>query len=149
MIKNNYKLYEYIAEWKKESERIIWNVNNVGINGSQIVYKNGLMKELSVNFFSPYDSKRKMAEIVQQIAADDCSAENISIDYLNKQFKQIVNPDPELAIYFGKICCTYGFLPWHIRLTEFIGLTTQNDLTINTFLKTLYKFARCEQRFGK
>lgn len=121
----------------------------MGANGSQIVYKNGLMKELSVNFFSPSDSKRKIVDIVQDIAAAEHQPDEISIEFLNKQFKQIVNPDPELAIYFGKICCTYGFLPWHIRLTEFIGLRTQKELTIDTFLRTLYKYAKCEQRFGK
>lgn len=149
MVKESDKLQKYIASWKRESEKIIWNVNEVGVNGSQIVYQNGLMKELSVNFLSPMESKTKIAEVVQQIAATDCPPEDISIDFLNKQFKQIITSDPELAIYFGKVCCTYGFLPWHIRLTEFVGLPAQNALTLNTFLRTLYEYAKCEQRFGK
>lgn len=29
-------------------------------------------------------------------------------------------PDPELVVKFGPINSTLGFLPWHIRLTEFM-----------------------------
>lgn len=29
-------------------------------------------------------------------------------------------PDPELVLKFGPVDSTLGFLPWHIRLTEFM-----------------------------
>lgn len=29
-------------------------------------------------------------------------------------------PDPELVVKFGPVDSTLGFLPWHIRLTEFM-----------------------------
>lgn len=142
-------MYDYIARWKKENDKILWNVNANGIGGSQIVYRNGQKKELSVNFLSPADCKPKISEISRQLATDDrTSVDQIDVQLLDAEFANILNPDPDLAIYFGNICCTYGLLPWHIRLTEFINVPSQSTLTVHTFLHTLCKYAKCEQRFG-
>lgn len=149
LVAENYKIYEYLSKWKRDNDRIFWNVNTNGVCGSQIVYKNGLKKELSVNFLSPEDCKMKISELCRELAADtDIAVDKINIDYLNGKFSQIIHPDPDLAIYFGDICCTFGLLPWHIRLTEFINVKTQHALTIHKFLETLFKYAKCEQRFG-
>lgn len=91
----------------------------------------------------------KISEICCELAADaDTASDAINIKYLDEKFSKIIHPDPELAIYFGDICCTFGLLPWHIRLTEFVNVETQRALTIHTFLETLFKYAKCEQRFG-
>lgn len=145
----NFEMYDCTARWKRENDKILWNVNTNGINGSQIVYRNGQKKELSVNFLSPADGKPKISEISRELAADNqLSADHIDAKLLDAKFANILNPDPDLAIYFGNICCTYGLLPWHIRLTEFINIPSQSSLTVNTFLHTLCKYAKCEQRFG-
>lgn len=144
-------MYDYIARWKgRENDKILWDVNRNGIgSGSQIVYRNGQKKELSVNFLSPADCKPKISEISRQLAADNqLNVDEIDAKLLDAKFANILNPDPELAIYFGNTCCTYGLLPWHIRLTEFISVPSQSTLTVNTFLQTLCKYAKCEQRFG-
>lgn len=145
----NHKIYDHIARWKKENDKILWNVNTNGVCGSQLVYRNGQKKELSVNFLSPADGKPKICEISRQLAADNqINVDDIDAEFLDAKFASISNPDPDLAIYFGKICCTYGLLPWHIRLTEFINIPSQSSLTVNTFLHMLFKYAKCEQRFG-
>lgn len=145
----NYEMYDHIARWKKENDKILWNANTNGICGSQIVYRNGQKKELAVNFLSPADSKPKISEISRQLAADSqLNVDQIDAKLLDDKFASIMNPDPDLAIYFGNVCCTYGLLPWHIRLTEFINVPSQALLTVDTFLKTLCTYAKCEQRFG-
>lgn len=59
-------------------------------------------------------------------------------------------PEPELAFYFGEHCCTYGLSPWQIRLTEFVRLErTVLDVGLGSFVRSLYRYAKCEQRFGK
>lgn len=78
----------------------------------------------------------------------DVSAETLNIDAVNRHMRSIVKPDPDLALYFGTVCCTYGLLPWHIRLTEFLPVESQQTMTVNTFISNLYKYAKCEQRFG-
>lgn len=74
--------------------------------------------------------------------------DQININQLNEKFATIVSPDPDAAIYFGEVCSTYGLLPWHIRLTEFFPIQSQQTMTVYSFLGTLFKFAKCEQRFG-
>lgn len=142
-------MYDCIARWKKENDKILWNSNKNGVCGNQIVYQNGQKKDLSVNFLSPADCKPKISEISRELAADNqMCADQIDAKLLDDKFASILNPDPDLAIYFGNVCCTYGLLPWHIRLTEFINLPSQSTLTVNTFLYALCKYAKCEQRFG-
>lgn len=146
---NNHKLYKYLSQWRKDNERICWNINTRDICSSQIIYQNGLQKELSVNFLSPRECKSKIAEVCRNLANDaDISSKSLSIQAVNRHMLSIVKPDPDLALYFGSVCCTYGLLPWHIRLTEFLPIESQRKMTVNTFISKLYKYARCEQRFG-
>lgn len=148
-IEKNYKLYEYLAHWKKENDKINWNVNKNGPCGSRIVYSNGLKKQLAVNFLSPDDGKARLSEICRNFISDNTVlSKNIDINYLNNKFMDIISPDPELAIYFGEMCSVYGLLPWHIRLTEFFNIPSQGDLNIRTFLNALSAYSKCEQRFG-
>jgi len=149
LVTKHYELYDHLTKWKNDTDKIAWNANKNGLCGSQIVYKNGFKKELTVNFLSPDDGKLKISEICRSIATNnEITVDQINMDYLSEKFAEIIQPDPDLAIYFGEICCTYGMLPWHIRLTEFIAGKTQQNFTVDKFLGTLYMYAKCEQRFG-
>lgn len=149
LVSNNHKIYDYLSRWRNDNDKICWNTNNRDICGSQVIYKNGMVKHLSVNFLSPRECKSKIAELCRRMAADDSlQPDQISINQMNEKFASIVKPDPDAAIYFGNVCSTYGFLPWHIRLTEFFSIESQQTMTIQSFLGTLYQFAKCEQRFG-
>ena len=57
-------------------------------------------------------------------------------------------PDPELLIRFGLTSSNLGFLPWHIRLTEIHDLHTHFDIEFGDFIKILYQYSNCDQRFG-
>ncbi|XP_064538926.1 dehydrodolichyl diphosphate synthase complex subunit nus1 [Drosophila montana] len=67
---------------------------------------------------------------------------------LNKRLGFAV-PEPELGIVFSRQTCTYGLLPWHVRFTEFHTHRSGRYFDAKTFAKVLYKYARCEQRWGK
>lgn len=76
----------------------------------------------------------------------------ITIPMVNAAVQQQLQerPEPELAFYFDEYCCTYGLSPWQIRLTEFLRLgTAASDVRLGGYLRALYKYAKCEQRFGK
>lgn len=149
LVSENHKIYDYLSRWRKNNDKIGWNTNKHDICGSQVVYKNGLKKELSVNFLSPRECKMKIADVCRTMATDDnLLPEQIDINSVHERFASIVNPDPDAAIYFGDVCSTYGFLPWHIRLTEFFPMTSQQTMTVYSFLSTLFQFSKCEQRFG-
>lgn len=146
---NNDKVYEHLSRWRKDNDKICWNTNNRDVCGSQVVYKNGLKKELSVNFLSPRECKMKIADVCRTMATDtSILPEQINISSVHERCAKIVNPDPDAAIYFGDVCSTYGFLPWHIRLTEFFPIKSQQTMTVYSFLNTLFTFSKCEQRFG-
>lgn len=149
LVSNNHKVYDYLLRWRKDNDKICWNANKRDICGSQVVYKNGFKKELSVNFLSPRECKLKIADVCRTMATDEnLSSEQININSVHEKFSSIVSPDPDVAIYFGEICSTYGFLPWHIRLTEFFPIESQQTMTVYSFMETLFKFSKCEQRFG-
>lgn len=138
-----------MSKWRNDNDKICWNTNNRDICGSQVIYKNGISKYLSVNFLSPRECKPKIAELCRGMATDvNLLPEHININKINEKLASIVKPDPDAAIYFGKVCSTYGLLPWHIRLTEFFPIESQQTMTVHSFLGTLYQFAKCEQRFG-
>ncbi|ODM94315.1 Dehydrodolichyl diphosphate syntase complex subunit NUS1 [Orchesella cincta] len=57
--------------------------------------------------------------------------------------------EPDLLLILGNVKSTLGFLPWHIRLTEIHWLPSLKRIEMCDFLGTLYKYAKCQQRFGK
>ncbi|XP_031627134.1 dehydrodolichyl diphosphate synthase complex subunit NUS1 [Contarinia nasturtii] len=149
LVSNNGKVYDHLSRWRKDNDKICWNTFNGDICGSQVVYKNGLKKELSVNFVSPLECKRKIADVCRTMATDkSIQPEQITINSVHERCATIISPDPDAAIYFGDVCSTYGFLPWHIRLTEFFPIQSQDTMTVYSFMETLFKFSKCEQRFG-
>lgn len=58
-------------------------------------------------------------------------------------------PDPELALKFGDVQMIMGFLPWQTRLTEFQPLRSHININYSTFLSSLIKYGKCQQRLGK
>lgn len=102
-----------------------------------------------MNFLSPRECKRKIADLCRTMAIDEnLLPDQITISKVHERCASIVSPDPDAAIYFGELCSTYGFLPWHIRLTEFFPIKSQQTMTVYSFLETLFKFSKCDQRFG-
>jgi dehydrodolichyl diphosphate syntase complex subunit NUS1 len=48
-------------------------------------------------------------------------AADINQDLIDQHLRAELDiPDPELALICGDVCSTYGFLPWQIRVTEFL-----------------------------
>ncbi|KFB42549.1 AGAP000402-PA-like protein [Anopheles sinensis] len=108
-----------------------------------------------VAFFSPEDGKPGLVNLSRSIGVSvrkrNLALSEVNIDYLDRQLQAAHNhiPDPDLAIYFGNICSTYGLLPWQIRLTEFLPLERRlRDSNEQHFVNCLLKYAKCEQRIG-
>lgn len=155
---NHHAMLNFVSQQPRgESEQIVWTPQLKTISGL-LPPRNGYRRRVVVSFFSPDDGKRQLAATARTISnhmrtgsvptSSDVTVELVD-QKLQNQFHHI--PDPELAIYFGSICSTYGMLPWHIRLTEFLPLEASSlgDVKVSHFLSCLYKFAKCEQRYGK
>jgi dehydrodolichyl diphosphate syntase complex subunit NUS1 len=116
---------------------------------------NGCKKYIVINFYREEDGKQKISNFMlnELLRKKDEIDVNLSVDVINEQLNTYYGsiPDPDLALYFGHVQSTYGFLPWQIRLTEFFKIDNsyKKDLKLRKFIDVLFKFAKVQQRFGK
>lgn len=119
----------------------------------QSMIPNGFPRAILVQYISEADGKSEIAQLCrtfsESIKRGSLSLAQINIEFVDAQLREQFGqmPDPDLALYTGRFCCTYGFLPWHIRLTEFLQIG--QGLVLQDFLAVLYKYAKKEQRYGK
>ncbi|XP_054744597.1 dehydrodolichyl diphosphate synthase complex subunit nus1 [Anastrepha obliqua] len=85
---------------------------------------------------------------VQNILGDRKKLEQYISDEV-AQHMQWKFVDPELSIIFNRDTCTFGMLPWQTRFTEFHTFETGRCVNAESFAKVLYKYSKCEQRWGK
>ncbi|XP_055641479.1 dehydrodolichyl diphosphate synthase complex subunit Nus1 [Toxorhynchites rutilus septentrionalis] len=156
--RNHHQMLNYVSKRPRgDSEQIVWTPQLKTSNGF-LPPRNGYRRRVVVSFYSLEDGKHQLASTARTIASAlrnrfiSAPAE-VTIEMVNRKLQHRYHqvPDPELAVYFGNILSTYGMLPWQIRLTEFVRLDVGSlaELNAGHFLKCLYQYAKCEQRFGK
>lgn len=102
------------------------NVNNVGKQANRQNGKNGSHKyKTKVKVLSYADGKTKIASLTKTLAdaitVNRINEGEITSELLDK--KLLIDselPSPDIAIVFGQTMSTYGLLPWHTRVTEFL-----------------------------
>lgn len=137
---------EQVEKVREDSDQIIW-AEDFNDTKKPIPHKNGFKRRVIVNFFGPNDAGKSVVVRAAQSITKNYRAgliNEITMDVLEEHMKDSFFglPDPELALYFGKVCCTFGLSPWHIRLTEFHRLQTQATVTAEHFLYALYKYSK-------
>lgn len=143
-----------------ESEKIVWGPDCPKTIDGAIKYpqRNGYTRYIVVNLYSSDDCHEQFNQLLTQELCpfsrkrSACKSSEITVDLIDERLSKLPGylPDPELAVFFGTFCCTQGFFPWQIRLTEFIQISyTQESLTLQKYLDVLYKYAKCQQRFGQ
>lgn len=96
------------------------------------------------------EATRRICENVQSGSLDISKIDEEIIDRelsLGSKERPIV--DPELAVWCGETSCNCGFLPWHIRVTQFLHLQTHHEIKAKDFISLLEAYSKCHQRFGK
>lgn len=136
------KLHQIVEQKKNESDHVIWH------STPDCVHKNGFSgRKIHVKVLSIEDGRESIANLIKTLSI---SASNVNLtnfnDALSRQFEF---PDPDLGLCCGKTFSLYGYPPWQIKVTEFFHINTHHNLTFRTFLNLLYKFNKCEQRYGK
>lgn len=144
---------------KNDSENIVWGPNyqapKDSSTGIKFPHRNGYKKHIVVNLYSSDDGHAKFDQLLTQEFCDASAtydSKQITIEKVDETLSKLYGlmPDPDLAVFFGTTCCTMGFMPWQIRLTEFIRISYKlHNLSLEKYLRVLYKYAKCEQRFGK
>ncbi|KAJ8716543.1 hypothetical protein PYW07_003170 [Mythimna separata] len=158
--------YDSTGELKENEEKLFLEVerNKKGVPGcikwcrkpDLNGYTNGMQAHtVYINIFSCEDGRPTVVQCIRQIAEDRVVCSRESAEYTAQEIDNILMlmypsiPDPELVLYTGPLCCTRGLLPWQIRLTEFIQLSLDHSINIDNFIGALYRYNKCDQRFGK
>lgn len=156
--RNHHRVLEHMVRLPRaDSDQIVWTAQLKP--GLPIPPRNGYRRRLVVCFFGPQEDGRgqlvKTTRTIGQELRDGriASPEDITIETVDRKQRDYFRdvPDPDLAVYYGAVCCTYGLLPWQIRLTEFVQVHAPSlrDTGPAHLLDCLFRFAKCEQRFGK
>ncbi|XP_071006596.1 dehydrodolichyl diphosphate synthase complex subunit nus1-like [Oncorhynchus clarkii lewisi] len=107
-----------------------------------------------VKVLSPDDGKLRIVQAAQELCRAveqmEKTAKDINVTVLDSLLRESkTTPDPDLVLKFGPVESTLGFLPWHIRLTEFISLPSHVDVSYEDLFSALQHYSSCEQRLGK
>ncbi|KAL6096227.1 nus1 [Pungitius sinensis] len=108
----------------------------------------------TVKVLSPEDGKQSIVQAARQLCRSvenkEKGSKDISVSMLDVLLRESRNvPDPELVVKFGPVDSTLGFLPWHIRLTEFMSLPSHRNVSYEDLLGILQRFDSCQQRLGQ
>ncbi|KAL7888470.1 hypothetical protein AOLI_G00034440 [Acnodon oligacanthus] len=151
--RNNSRLMEEILKQQQEllgSESCKYSLEFLN-NGTD---QHALTCPTVVKVLSPDDGKLSIVRAAQQLCKaveqKERTSKDINVTVLDSLLRESKNiPDPDLVLKFGPVDSTLGFLPWHIRLTEFISLPSHKDVSYEDLLSALRCYAACEQRLGK
>ncbi|XP_066992692.1 dehydrodolichyl diphosphate synthase complex subunit Nus1 isoform X3 [Anabrus simplex] len=155
--KKQTELLRILADVNKGyTENIIWGKKSL-TNGmtNKNGTKNGIAPQrIHVNIYSHADGKGSIVDVTnnlcQSALAGEFSSNQVTQDLLDKMLQaELGVPDPELGICCGPSFCTFGVLPWQIRVTEFLQLPTHHNVNVRDFVDLLRIYSRCEQRLGK
>ncbi|XP_030021203.2 dehydrodolichyl diphosphate synthase complex subunit nus1 [Manduca sexta] len=150
--KNEEKLFQAVERNKRGIPGCIKWADKPDLNG----YTNGIQAHtVIVNIFSSYDGRPTIAQCIRQLAEEKIKYSRKSNEFTAQEFDEVLKfiypsiPDPEVILYTGPLCTTRGALPWQIRLSEFIQLSKDHSVNIDSFVGAMYKYNKCDQRFGK
>ncbi|XP_066992691.1 dehydrodolichyl diphosphate synthase complex subunit nus1 isoform X2 [Anabrus simplex] len=127
--KKQTELLRILADVNKGyTENIIWGKKSL-TNGmtNKNGTKNGIAPQrIHVNIYSHADGKGSIVDVTnnlcQSALAGEFSSNQVTQDLLDKMLQaELGVPDPELGICCGPSFCTFGVLPWQIRVTEFLN----------------------------
>ncbi|KAJ8009040.1 hypothetical protein DPEC_G00084710 [Dallia pectoralis] len=115
--------------------------NDPGVPGHQVSWCQSV-----VNVVSPDDGKLKIVQAARQLCRaveqKEKTSTDIDVAVLDSLLRESKSPpDPELVLKFGPLESSVGFLPWHIRLTEFISLPSHVDICYEDLHSALQRYA--------
>lgn len=149
---NEEKLFLEVEKCKKGIPGCIKWSKMPNLNG----YTNGTQAHtVTVNIFTSHDGRPKIAHCIRDIANNKVSCKREAEEFTAQELGDALAlfypsiPDPDVILYTGSLCSAHGFLPWQLRLTEFVQLSTDHCINVNSYVGALYKYNKCDQRFGK
>ncbi|KAL4709448.1 hypothetical protein ACJJTC_019745 [Scirpophaga incertulas] len=152
LVKKEDKLFLEVQKYKKGVPGCIKWSHFQNLNG----YTNGIPSHtIVVNIFTSDNGRSKIVQCIRQISQREIQCRRESHEFTAQELDEVLKlfypsiPEPDLIMYTGYSCITYGFLPWQIRLTEFVHLSIDHCINVDRYIGALYKYNKCDQRFGK
>ncbi|XP_043249396.1 dehydrodolichyl diphosphate synthase complex subunit Nus1 isoform X1 [Colletes gigas] len=131
-------------------EHISWSKPNVGFTQNGVT---GTKPKTRISLLSASNGKEEIVTLTKKLAeavvTGTIKSEEIDTDLLNEKLNSRGVPDPDLGLIYGRVCTTYGVLPWQTRITEFLTLPLYVSLSARDFVYLLEQYSKYEQRYGK
>ncbi|GMM39584.1 ditrans,polycis-polyprenyl diphosphate synthase [Hanseniaspora uvarum] len=114
-----------------------------------------LNKKVSIEIvlLSVVDGRETIVELTKTLAElykeDKISEDDITMDLVDTELKQLVGEEPDLLLYFGPNLDLQGYPPWHIRLTELFWEHDNNSVSYTVFIRGLKQFSASKVNVGK
>ncbi|XP_017859611.1 PREDICTED: dehydrodolichyl diphosphate synthase complex subunit nus1 [Drosophila arizonae] len=156
------RCFHWPSSSQAKEQKLIQNGHKINQNGTSNGYaSNGAhQKQLQVYQITRADGHALIADVCRELYE---SRKSVQVQAMLEERQKLTNgingmlnkrlgyavPEPELGIVFSRQTCTYGLLPWHVRFTEFHTHRSGSYFDAKSFAQVLYKYARCEQRWGK
>lgn len=102
---------------------------------------------LTLNILCIEDGKEDIVRLCKKSCRENCSP--LHPEYITSELITSGQIDPDLVVVVGRPICSLGFLPWQIRLTEFLNIPSLSRLNYFEFRRLLNLYSNCEQRFGR
>ncbi|EFA81289.1 hypothetical protein PPL_05268 [Heterostelium album PN500] len=111
-------------------------------------------KPFEISIVSNEDGKMELVNITKKYTIDRKSNSSLQLDsnYIQANLPIHIggaDNEPQIAMDFTERNILNGFLPWHIKLTEFIKVDNFNQLYLDKYLNILKSYGRIEKRLGK
>jgi len=73
---------------------------------------------IEVNILTSKHSKLQLVNALRTVCSTEEEFSDTLVEFaINKTFPMV---EPDLVVICGKSCTTFGLLPWHTRVTEFL-----------------------------
>ncbi|KAN0025259.1 hypothetical protein ACTFIU_003519 [Dictyostelium citrinum] len=141
---NNNKQTIYKFNWLNNLKNITPIIDLTDINS----------RILNVSIVTIEDGKQELINITKKYIKDSKLNQDIILNesYVNSNLPNFIGGndfEPEVALDFSDKHLFSGFLPWHIKLTEFIKMDHFNQFYLERFHHFLKKYSSVQKRCGK
>ncbi|KAJ1980357.1 hypothetical protein H4R35_001162 [Dimargaris xerosporica] len=134
------------------------NLNNASVHHHDGHHRHSnasaAVTDLEVHLLGVTDGFGRMTTIAQQLArtVNDGTVplESVNVDYVASQAQVSAKyPDPQLVLFTSRPFVIHAFPPWALRYAQVYHTSEYKRVAYPSFKRAMYKYANCQQRFGR
>ncbi|EGC34097.1 hypothetical protein DICPUDRAFT_88482 [Dictyostelium purpureum] len=148
---NNDIIYSF--KWLNNNKNINSDNDN---NNNNDINKNNKIKNrvLTLSVATVDDGKQELINITKKYIKQSKTNQNLELNesFVNSNLPNYIggiNFEPEVALDFSDKQLFSGFLPWHVKLTEFIKVDHFHQFYFERYCQFLKRYGNIKKRCGK